>query len=98
VPPAAEYGRPGEAVWRGGASTSGPAGDGCHCSVPSERGCDGDELGSLRTPPSISAINAPLPLPRSRCFARIIFDGDGLRRWAAALRLTPQAIEKHRLF
>jgi len=43
-------------------------------------------------------VNAPLPLQRSRCFARIIFDGGGLRRWAAALRLTPQAIEKHRLF
>ena len=68
--------------------------DGCHCSVPSERGCEGDELGSLRTPPSTSAINAPLPLPRSRCFAQCFFDdGGGLRRLAAALRLTPQAQE-----
>jgi len=91
VPPSAEYGRPGGAGWRGGASSSGPAGDGCHCFVPSERGCEFNELGSLRTPPSTSAINAPLPLPRSRCFARSIFDGGGGFAAEGALRLPIRA-------
>jgi hypothetical protein len=51
--------------------------DGCHCSVTAERGCGVNQLGSLWTPPPISEINAPLPLRRSRRFARINWGGGG---------------------
>ncbi len=54
-----------------------PAMDGCHCLVTAERGCDGNQLGSLWTPPPITWINAPLPLRRSR-------PGRAGREWSAA--------------
>ncbi len=46
VPPSAESGRPGGVGWRVVAASSGPAWDGCHCSVTAERGCGGNQLGS----------------------------------------------------
>jgi hypothetical protein len=59
--------------------------------VTAERGCGGNELGSLRTPPSISAINAPLPLRRSRCLAQCFIDGGGGFAAEGALRLPIRA-------
>ena len=104
VPPSAEYGRPGEVGWRGEAASSGPARDGCHCFVTAERGCDGDQLGSLRTPPPISGVNAPLPLPRSRPggAGRSMVGGGGFAA-EGALRLPIRASgaagsKSHRLF